>query len=906
MPDWKSEIERYFTASHIDPASAHALVLEIAQHLEDRYQEALSNGEDEAAARTIAIAELRNLDPRDWRARLARASEPLPMGTTASGRLTLDMWRDVRYGWRVMRKTPVLTFFAALSLALGIGANTTVFTIINTMVLHPIPAAEPSRLAMVYETGARDTRQARTYLPLSYLNFQDYAAAQKSFTRMGAFTQVRIVTLATQARSDNLFASFVTAGYFETLGLEPAAGRFFLPQEDTVAGSAPVAVLSYAAWTTRFGGSLEILGRTLELNHIAYTVVGVAPKSFLGVSALFGPDVWLPATMAERDAFAGALSDRGKPVFRAFGRLRPGVSLETAQSELAPLAAALERQYPAANQDRRIAVRPLTDELFASAGGNGLIFGSAILLAVVMLVLGIACSNVANLLLARAAARRSEVALRLAIGADRARLIRQMLTESVLLSLVACVLGIAAGYAGCRFVWSFVPARVVSNMIAPRLDTTVLLFALLVSLATALLFGLAPALRASRTDVAAALKDESRSSGRGRRLVGLTNALLVAQVAFSMLCLITAALFFRSIQRAYAVDPGFQTSHLAMILVDSRQAGYDEYRAKEFYREARERVAKLPGVASASWASGPPFWHSASRTIEIEGAEQRKRADRISTVEFTVDLDYFHVMALPLRAGRVFQDTDRDGAVPVAMVNQVLAERYWPGGSALGHRFHFVGDPVWLQVVGVVNNANYNTLGESPQPCVYLPVRQHFSSGMYLYVRTHGDPAAIVPVVQREIHAMDANLQMADVRTGPELIQSTLWGPIIGVSLLGLFGSLALLLASIGLYGVMAYSVSQRRREIGLRTALGAAPSSVVGLIVREGMTLVACGVAIGLALGLAAGRLLARMLYGISPEDPISLAAAAAVLLTVAGIACYLPARAATRIDPMIALRDL
>jgi predicted permease len=907
MPDWRGEIESRLSGARMDAASEHELIEELAQHLEDRYCEMIAAGADDSAAREAALEELWNLNARQWWAPSGAGREPVAMGTAASGRLSRDLLRDIRYGWRLMRKTPVLTSFAALSLALGIGANTTVFTIINTLLLHPIAAADPARLAMVYGTGAKDSRQAHIDLPLSYPNFEDYAKSQHCFREMAAFTPVQLMTLGDRSGQENVFAEFVTARYFDTLGVTPAVGRFFMPREDSTPGSAPVAVISYAAWKTRFGGSTDIMGRTLELNHNTFTVVGVAPRDFLGVSAVFGPDFWLPATMAEQGLFAGALFDRGKPLFRVFGRLAPGFTLQRAQAELEPLAAALERQYPGVNQGRRIAVRPVGDELFSAVGGgSSMEFGSGVLLAVVILILGIACSNVANLLLARAVIRRPEMAVRLAIGANRGRVIRQMLTESALLSLLSCSIGLAFGYAGCRFVWSFVPANVVRNMAAPRLDGGVLLFAVLVSLGTAVLFGLAPALRASKLDVAAALKEESPSSGRTRRAVNFSNLLLVSQVAFSMLCLITAALFFRSIQHAYAINPGFQTDRLAILLVDPRQAGYGQTRTQEFYREGRHRIAALPGVASVSWASGPPFWHNASRTIEIEGEEPRTQPDRIATVVFTVDTDYFDTMGIAVRSGRVFEETDREGAVPVAVVNQELAERYWPGGGALGHRFRFAGDATWRQVIGVVRTANYNTLGEPAQPCVYLPLRQNFAGGMYLYVRSEGDPGALLADLQRAIRAMDASLQVGDVRTGPMLIQQVLWGPMVGVALLGVFGSLALALASIGLYGVMAYSVNQRRREIGLRAALGAAPSSVVRLILREGMTLAGCGVGVGLIIGLMVGRVLSRMLFGISPADPISLGAAAAVLLAVAWIACYVPARSATRIDPLIALRHL
>jgi len=446
--------------------------------------------------------------------------------------IAADFWRDLRYGFRTIRKTPIFTLFAVLTLGLGIGANTTVFTVINTLLLHPLPASDPARLVAMYDSDSKSR------LALSYPNFEDYAKEQQCFRSMAAFTPPSPMTLENDAGSQRVFGEFVTARYFDTLGLSPAAGRFFLASEASEPGSAPVAVLSYNAWQGRFGGSADAIGRTLELNNEVFTVIGVAPKNFLGVSAIFGPDVWLPVTMCERALpaeFRNALADRGKPLFHAIGRLKSDFTRQRAEASLGTISAALAREYPDTDEGHALSVRPITDELFSNAGGeSGIAFGSVVLLAIVALILGIACSNVAKLLLARAAARRQEVAVRLAIGANRGRLVRQLLTESVLLSLMSLLAGVAAGEAGCRFLWSFVPAEVVQNMVAPRLDGAVLAGALLVSLVTAFLFGLAPALRASKTDVVTALKEEARTAGRAKRAVSATNALLAGQVAFSL------------------------------------------------------------------------------------------------------------------------------------------------------------------------------------------------------------------------------------------------------------------------------------------------------------------------------------------------------------------------------------
>jgi predicted permease len=915
MPDWKNEIEKRLADSRIDPAAQPGLIEELAQHSEDRYLDLLAGGLDEAEARQKALGELAHLDAVA-NAVSKEKQEPVFTASSTSGNAFADFRRDLRYGIRALWRAPLFAFFAIVMLGVGIGTNTTAFTIINTLLLHPLPVADTSNLVALYDTNSRTSGRSNARLPLSYANWKDYAAQQTAFNGFSVFTPPQLMTFRSKAGEERVFSEFVSAQYFSTLGLRPAKGRFFLPAEVSEPGSIAVAILSYNAWQSRFQGAPDIIGRSLDLNNVVFTVVGVAPKGFLGITAIFGPDVWLPATMYEQASSASThheLTDRGKSLFHAVARLRSGIDMKQAEASLLPISAGLSREYSSTNENHSIQVRPINDELYSDVwGGNGIVIGTAILQLVVALILGIACSNVANLLLARAAARRQEFAVRVAIGAKRGRLIRQMLTESMLLSLLSCVLGLLLGLAGCRFVWSFVPAQVARNIIAPKLDTTVFVFALAVSLLTAFVFGLAPALQASKTDVVIALKEETRTGGRTRRSVSLTNVLLAGQVAFSLVCLFAATLFFRSIQRAYSLNPGFQTARLGVFMTDAEAAGYDETRTREFYRTIRARVSALPGITAASWASGPPFWNGPSHTLAIEGIEQRKQSQSLATVLITVDTGYFQTMDIPLEAGRVFSDHDGPDSLPVAIINERLAQEHWPGGNALGRRLQLSGEKTWRQVAGIARNANYNTLGEEPQPCVYLPLRQNFSPNMCLYIRTTPDPATLFGPVQNVIRNFDPKIQAGDStgvtgpRTGAKLIEQTLWGPMVGVSLLGVFGFLALALASIGLYGVMVYSVTRRRTEIGLRMALGASRSAVLRLILRDGMTFVGTGVIFGLLVSLLLGRVLARVLFGISSADPLSFAAAIAVLLGVALIACYFPARSASRVDPMDALRDL
>jgi len=913
MPDWKNEIRKRLEALGIEPAREIGMIEELSQHLEQHYEDLLSGGADEKAATEAVLGELANSDLLAsglTSTGLAPKQDPEPQAALPSGNPVRDFMRDLRHGLRTLRKTPGFSVFAVLTLALGIGASTTVFTIVNTLLLHPLPVEDPGGLVAIYTiSSAKNAGKSGGLLPSSYLNLKDYRSRNQVFSELSGYTPPLVMTLKRSAGPQRIFGQLVTQNYFETLGLRAAKGRFFFPSENSTPGSAPVAVLSFASWQGKFGGAPDIVGRALEINGASFTVIGIAPKGFIGVSDVFGPDVWLPSTMAAQVLPAelhNALSDRGKPLFHAVARLKAGVSGSTAEANLRTIAATLQQAYPRDNESRTVSVQPITSELFSSTGGeNGIAFGSAGLLAIVGFVLLIACSNVANLLLARITARKQEISVRLAIGASRGRVVRQLLAESVLLGLLGGVAGFAIGYEGCQLLWSLRPPDVVDNLVAPRLDMTVFIFAFLVSIATAFVFGVIPAIRASKTDVIEGLREETRIAGLGTKSVMFGNALLVGQVALSLVALVVAALFLRSIQRAYQIDPGFDTRHLAVFMMNPEQAGYNESRTKAFYRDVEERVSTLPGIAQASWASNMPFWSNPSRGFAIEGREQQRKSQALMSVVNTVDLGYFKVMNVPVLKGRDFADTDRQESRPVAIVNDYLARKYWPGGGALGSRIRLSGDAQPRLVIGVVKTTNYTTLGEAPQACVYLPLRQNFASGMTLYVRSAADPTSILNEVQREVRSVGPQLEISDIRTGDKIINQVLFIQKIGVGLLGVFGLLALALASVGLYGIMAYSVHRRQREIGVRMAMGAEQGAVLSLILRRGMKLVGTGIAIGLVASLLIARVLARMLYGLSPADPISLAGASVVLILVAFVACYIPARMASRLDPMAALRE-
>jgi predicted permease len=908
MPDWKSLIHSRIASLRLTPAAESDLTEELAQHLEDRYRELLQGGAEEAEAYGQAAAELedpeaiRGLSKRSHR---MRSSETAPVGTEGSGNWCIDFGKDLRFACRTMRKNPVFVLFVMLTLGLGIGANTAVFTLINTVLLHPLPVPNSSELVSIGDSEPARTAKSAAPLPISYLNLKDYQVRNGVFGSLAGYTTPRPVTLETEKGSERLFVELVTGSYFSALGLDAAKGRFFLPEEDGVPGAHAVAVLNYGTWQQRFGGAADVVGRTLRINRVSLTVIGVAPSKFIGVNAIFGPDLWIPGAMAEQvmpNEMRGALAERSKAILQGVGRLKPGVSRERAQANLETIAAALARAYPDVNEGRSVTVRPIRDAIFysASSGTANVVFGGIVLLVVVGIVLLIACSNVANLLLARAAARQHEVAVRLAIGASRGRLIRQLLTDSALLGLLSGAAGFAIGIGGVR---ALLPPG--ANFITPKLDPIVFLLTLAVSLATGFACGTVPALQASRVAVADALKEEGRSAGKSRERVSLANALLVGQVAFSFLLLMTAALFLRSIGRAYEMDPGFQTAHLAIFMTNPGQAGYGKAQTKAFYKEVRDRVAAMPGVASASWASNMPLWGRLIQGVEVDGREQRSKADVISSILNTVDVRYFETADIPIESGRDFTGTDREDSMPVAIVNEKMAHDYWPNGSALGKRIRLPGEKVVRQIVGIARTANYSTLAEPPQACIYVPLEQNYSDGMTLYVRSQGDPRQIMLAVQREVRATGPGIMVNDIRTGRTIMDNGLFQAKAVVVLLSVFGLLALGLASVGLYGIMAYSVQQRRREIGVRMALGASQGWVLRMILKRGLMLVGIGMALGFASALLAGRLLQRALYGVGVTDPLSVGGAVLLLLAVAFLACYVPGLAASRTDPLTALRE-
>ena len=814
------------------------------------------------------------------------------------------MFQDLRYAVRVLAKSPAFTAVAALSLALGIGANSAIFSLVNAAVLAPIPVAEPARLASVFMTDERNPGN----LPLSHLNYKDLRDQNEVFTEMAAFSFAQL-NWSTGKEAEQIPAQVVSGNYFSLLGAQPALGRGFLPVEGE--HPTPVAVVSHGFWERSLGSDRAIIGRSLTLNRTPFTVVGVAPEGFTGTLLGGGPSVWVPMSMHDvvQPDFDWYEERRGLFLF-AFGRLKPDVSVETANANLEAVFARLEAAFPNDNKGRSAGARALLDARLNPGGQGGaqVVQISMILMTVVGIVLLIACANIANLLLTRASARRKEVAIRVALGANRVRLMRQLLTESVLLAALGGSLGLLLAY------W-LVDALAATTLPLPlpvednlALDARVLAFTTGLALVTGLIFGLAPALQASRPDVVPVLKNETAPGGSPRRgwasMLNLRQALVISQVALSLISLIAAGLFLRSLRDSQRIDTGFERRGVLVMAFNLGREGYTPERGQMFYRQVVERVAGLPGVRRASIAQNPPFAGGFSRSVFPEGADTTTR-DRILVQVNPVSPGYFETMGIPIVRGRDFGDGDDAGTPLVVVVNETMAERFWPGQDPIGRRFKFFGDAEFTTVVGVARNAKYNGVVEDPTPFIYQPLRQNYNPAATLHVRSETDAASLSGAVRREVQALDPTLSVFNVRTLEDQVAESLAPLRTNVILLTTFGILALLLASIGLYGVASYSVAQRTREIGVRMALGARPAAVLGMVLGRSLVLVGAGLALGLGAALALSVVIpAELLSTVSPRDPATFASTALLLAVVALVATYLPARRATRIDPLLALR--
>jgi macrolide transport system ATP-binding/permease protein len=817
------------------------------------------------------------------------------------------LWQDVRYAFRTIRRNPGFAAVAVLSLALGVGANTTIFTLLNAALLAPLPVERPSELVAIYTSDQANIGGLGNLNPMSFPNLKDMRERNELLSQMAGYSFPTPVSVITATAPQQAFVELVTGNYFSVLGVKAAKGRVFNAEEDTKRGGAPLAVVSYGFWQRRLGGDPSAVGRVMPLNGVGYTIVGVTPEGFRGINSLISPDMWVPSMMAAQvlpSQMRSWIDERRALMFFVAGRLKPGVTIRQAEANLKSIASALEREYPAPNKGRSVALKPLVEATIFPGIREIFVLGGAVLMTVVGLVLLIACSNVANLLMARASARSQEIAVRIAMGAGRARLFRQLLTESLVLAALGGVLGVGVAVAARDGIWSLRPPFLADNFVDLTIDTRVLVFTAFVSLLTGVLFGAIPALRATRPDLVDALKEETRGGSTGRRRATLGRALVVVQVALSVVALVAAGLFLRSLGRANQIDPGFDAEHVAVVAVNAGQGGYDGERARQFFRTVHDRAGHVPGVQSTAWANAAPLTGSLFKTILKEGENPESTTARVLATAVVTTPGYFQTLGIPLVGGRDFAETDRETSLRVAIVNQTLANRIWPNEDPIGKRFRFFTDRDYREVIGVAKTSKYTTLGEDPQAAVYTPLDQDFSDTMILFVRTAGDPAAVLGTAQHEIRALDSHVPLTNPFTMREILKQSLWPARLAAILLGTVGSLALTLASIGLYGVMAYSVTQRTREIGVRIALGADTSQVLTMVMRQAMTLVAVGLAIGVTGALAFARLVTRLLFGMSAIDPATFMGVCVLLVLVSVVASYVPAWRASRLDPIRALR--
>jgi len=808
------------------------------------------------------------------------------------------LFQDLRYAFRVIVKSPVLSGLAILSLALGIGANTTIFSVANALLLQSVPVAEPGRLMALYTTDKKNPG----FNPISHLNWKDYGKQADVFEGILGYDWTEM-SLKTTGDAQRVFGQLVSGNYFEVLGVQTALGRTFGPREDEALGRDPVVVLSHGFWTRHAGADPRIVGQTLTLNGATFTVVGVMPEAFTGIDVGVRPEVWVPMAMNKQVKTGTNWYEerRGLFVFTV-GRLKPGVTREQAQAQVTTIAQRLEQEYPNDNKGRSVTVVPLSQATINPNARQGVVAVTVLLMTIVGLVLLIACANVSNLLLGRALQRRREIAVRLAIGASRGRLLRQLLTESIALALPAAGLGVLIALWARGALLSMLPAFPVSLSLHLDLDWRVLTFTMVVGVASGMLFGLLPALQASKPDVVDALKDQDRTGGVVHHRFGIRDFLVVGQVALSLVALVGAGLFLRSLEATSKTDPGFESKKLVTVGIDLDLQGYGKEKGEAFLRQLDERLTSLPGVASASYASAGPFSFTLSRSVFLEGGNE---GDRTLVDVNTVGPRYFETMGIPLAQGRPLTDEDKEGGNKAVVINETMAKKFWPKGDALDKRFRFFGDKEpWAVIVGIAKDSKYSFLGEDPKSYIYEAHAQRYGGGLTLVVRTTTEPGPLVRSVESEIKAFDRELPLVGLGTVGQTLANSLWAPRAGASLLGLFGFLALVLAAVGIYSVMSYSVGQRQREIGIRMALGARREDVLRMVMTRGMTVVGIGLSVGLALSFALSRLASNLLVGISPWDAVSFLGAALVLSGVAALANFFPNRRAAGVDPTVALR--
>jgi putative ABC transport system permease protein len=894
MPDFKEEIRKRVTALQFLPTREVEIIEELSQHLDDQYEQSLSRGATEEEAYAAALTGLAESDllARELKRVERRVQcEPLTLGNERTNLLS-DLSQDLRFGMRMLLKNPGFTIVAIIALALGIGANTAIFSVVNTVLLRPLPYKDPDRLVMVWEDNSKQGFPRDTPAAANYIDWRDQ---NHVFEGMAAMVEISF-NLTGVGDPERIDGQRVSANLFSLLGVEPQLGRAFLSEEDRP-GANHVVIMSHGLWQRRFGADPAIIGKPINLNGKTFTVVGVMPRGFQFPTR--ADQLWIPIAFDTKEA-----EQRGNHYLEVIARLKPGITLQRAQVEMTTIAGRLEQQYPKTNTSIGAVVTPLHEHVVGDIKPALLI-----LLGAVAFVLLIACANVANLLLARAAVRQKEIALRLAIGASRSRLIRQFLTESVLLSVFAGAVGLFFSFAGLDLLKRFIPPNI-SHAEAATIDAKVLIFTIFVSLVTGLIFGLAPATQAANFNLNDSLKEGSRDPGAGSGGNRIRGLLVISEVAVSFVLLIGAGLLINSFVRLRSVDPGFRPEKLLTMKIVLPEVRYgDPATRSAFYTELIRRVETVPGVKSAAVATSVPLTDTGNSIgISIEGRPDPGPDHVPIVITRIVSPRYFETMGIPLLKGRVFTERERAESTGVVIVSEITAHRLWPGEDPIGKRIAgWSTDPQrkWVQIIGVVKDVRQYELAADPKLQMYLPYEQaHFFEPRALIVRTDVDPMSLAMTVRRTVWEIDKDQPVSDISSMGEVVSQSVARQRFSMLLLGIFAGLALLLAAVGIYGVMTYSVAQRTREIGIRIALGAQRSDVLKMTVGQGLRLVFTGVAIGLAAAFVLTRVMSTLLFGVTPTDALTFFSVSIVLVSVAVLASYIPAVRATRVDPMFALR--
>jgi predicted permease len=807
---------------------------------------------------------------------------------------------DLRFALRQLGRSPAFTLVATLSLALGIGTNSVVFCWVQETLLRPLPGvAQAERMVALCTTHGSESWDT-----VSLPDLKDYAQLTNVFAGIIG-SQVTPACLTINEQAEWAYGQIVTANFFALLGVQPLLGRTFMAEEDLLPGGAPVLVLSETFWQRRFGGDPTVLGRVVDLNRTSFTIIGVVPAGFRGTMSGLRCDFWAPLVMHRQVANFGSLDARGDHWLHTQARLQPGITRAQAQTAVDTLASQLAREYPDTNRELGLRVLPLWKTPY---GGQALLLPAlSLLLTVSAGVLLIVAANIANLLLARATIRRKEFAIRLALGAGHARLVRQLLTESLLLALVGGLLGTVAALWGAHLFQFFMPPTHLPIGYSFAVNGGTLLFTLAVTLSTGLLFGLVPALQAPRLNLNAELKEGGRTSGGTLPNHRLRSALVIAETALALMLLIGAGLCLKGSRQAQHVDIGFNPHQVLLAGLRVGMHGYDEARGLAFYRQLRQHLASVPGVQEAALASWFPlgFEGGSGTSIEVPGYERKPNED-LSTPYAIVSPGYFKTLEIPLVAGRDFTDDDDSARPRVAIVNETTAQKFWPGLDPIGRKFRVWGGQRELTVVGVARDGKYRFLGEPRRPFIYFAYQQGvWDLNLGVALRTEGDPLAFTRTLRDQVHALDPGVELWAVQAMTDYTQASFLAQRIVSTLLVMLGMVALMLAAMGIYGVMAYLVSQRTHELGIRMALGATRSKVTGMVLTQGLRLILVGLGLGLAGALSLSHLLRSFLHGVSPFDPVTFLGVGALLTLVSLAACWVPAQRAARVEPMIALRQ-